>query len=292
MELKKILVTGATGYLGYHVVLELLKSEEHQVYAIGGRPEDKANPLPESSRLFFFSLDELFINQFDNIDTVINCAFARSNNSELLAQAFDFTEKLIKRLDEFKVKSVINLSSQGVYKRLPIGELSTEESPIEPIDLYSMAKYATEKLFSVSSIPYVTSIRLASLMMPQRFLSFFVKKAMEGEPFTVTAPNQYAALLDVNDAASGLVAVTKMPPDKRAKVYNLGIGTQYSLLEYAQCVKDVGETFGYKVEFIVSDNRVESNSGMDCARIRVDSGWKPTVFLYEMVSHLFMENEL
>ena len=275
--------------MGHHVVKELLSIAGVEVIAIGGRPEDKANPLPENERLSFYTLDRLFIDQFDNIDTVINCAFARSNDAALLAQAFDFTEKLIKRLEEFKVGSVINLSSQGVYRRLPKGELSTEVSPIEPIDLYSMAKYATEKLFSVSSIPYVTNIRLASLMMPQRFLSFFIKKAVEGEPFTVTAPNQYAALLDVKDAASGLAAVTMMPLDKRAKVYNLGIGTQYSLLDYARRVKEVGDLLGYNVVFEIADNKAESNSGMDCTKLMEDSGWKPTVLLNEMVSSSFQE---
>lgn len=288
--MRKILVTGASGYLGHHIVKELLQEADIEVIAIGGRPEDKANPLPENERLYFYSLDGLFYDQFDNINTVINCAFARSNDAALLAQAFDFTEKLIKRLEELKVGSVINISSQGVYKRLPKGELSTEDSPIEPVDLYSMAKYATEKLFSVSSIPYVTNVRLASLMMPQRFLYFFVEKAKAGVPFNVTAPNQFAAMLDVRDAASGLVAVTNMPPEKRATVYNLGIGTQYSLLEYAQCVKEIGETLGHKVEYIVSDNKAESNSGMDCARIREDSGWKPLFLLNEMVSNLFKLN--
>ena len=287
--MRRILVTGASGFLGHHVVKELLLDAEIEVIAIGGRPEDKANPLPENARLSYYSLDSLFSNQFDNIDTVINCAFARSNDAALLGKAFDFTEKLIKRLVEFKVKSVINLSSQGVYKRLPKGELSAEDSPIDPIDLYSMAKYATEKLFSVSSIPYVTNIRLASLMMPQRFLSFFVRKAVEGEPFTVTAPNQYAALLDVRDAASALVALTKMSPDRRANVYNLGIGTQYSLLDYARSVKVIGETFGYKVVFEIADNKTESNSGMDCSKLMEDSGWKPAVLLNEMVSDLFRD---
>lgn len=288
--MRRVLVTGASGFLGHHIVNELLQEADIEVIAIGGRPEDKANPLPGNVRLSFYSLDRLFSDQFDNIDTVINCAFARSNDAALLAQAFDFTEKLIKRLEEFKVGSVINLSSQGVYKRLPKGELSTEDSPIEPVDLYSMAKYATEKLFSVSSIPYVTNVRLASLMMPQRFLYFFVEKAKAGVPFNVTAPNQYAALLDVRDAASGLVAVANMPPDKRAAVYNLGIGNQYSLLEYAQCVKEIGEMLGHKVEYIVSDNKAESNSGMDCARIREDSGWKPLFLLNEMISNLFKLN--
>ena len=234
--MKTILVTGASGFLGHHVVKELLKTEKVNVIAIGGRPEDKVNPLPESPMLQYYPLDALFTQDFQDIETVINCAFARSNDSALLAAALDFTEKEIIRFGELQVKSVINVFSQGVYKRLAQGQLSSEDAPIEPIDLYSMAKYASEKLFKLSGIPYVTNVRLASLYMPQRFLHFFIQKAKHGEHFTVTAPNQYAALLDVSDAAAALAALAILPVERRSDTYNLGIGTQYSLLEYAQSV--------------------------------------------------------
>ena len=289
--MKTILVTGATGFLGQSVVNELLKNEEYDIIAIGGRPEDRVNPLPNNSRLKLFLLEDLFTESFLKVDTVINCAFARSNDAELLAQAFDFTERLITRLEHLKVKSVMNLSSQGVYKRLPVGELSTEDSPIIPIDLYSMAKYATEKLFAVSAIPYVTNVRLASLMMPQRFLYFFVKKAIAGEAFKVTAPNQYAALLDVRDAASGLAAIANLAPEKRAMTYNLGIGCQYSILEYAEAVKSVGEKLGYRVSFDVADNGTEVCAGMDCSKLMKDIGWKPLIMKDEMIEKLYKSME-
>ena len=252
--MRKILVTGASGFLGHFVVKELLKYPEFEIVAIGGRPEDKANPLPKSPMLSYYTLDRLFTEDFTDIETVINCAFARSNDAKLLAEAVAFTEKAIFRFEELGVQSVINISSQGVYERLPKGELSNEESPIEPIDLYSMVKYAVEGMFRVSSIPHTTNVRLASLMMPQRFLYFFVKKAKVGEPFTVTAPNQHAALLDVTDAAAGLAAIAKLSPRRRAETYNLGIGRQYSLSEYAESVKMIGERLGYQVSFDVADN--------------------------------------
>ena len=290
--MRTVLVTGATGFLGQSVVCELLKNEGFNVVAIGGRPEDKVNPLPEHSRLKLFHLDKLFTESIEDVETVINCAFARSNNAALLAQAFDFTEKLIKRLEALKVKSVINMSSQGVYKRLPVGELSTEDSPIEPVDLYSMAKYASEKLFAISSIPYITNVRLASLLMPQRFLYFFVQRALNNDPFMVSSPNQYAALLDVSDAASGLASLASVMPERRSKTYNLGIGTQYSLLEYAESVQRIGRELGYDVHFDVADNGNVVCSGMDCSRIMKDAGWKPLIMKDAMVIKSFKEIQI
>lgn len=285
--MRTILVTGATGFLGHHVVKELLKSNDVNVIAIGGRPEDKANELPHDKKLNFYHLDGFFKEDFQGIDVVINCAFARSHDPELLAQTFDFTERMINRFVELKVNTAINISSQGVYKRMPKGVLSTEESPIAPIDLYSMAKYASEKMFGLSAIPHVVNVRLASLVMPQRFLYFFVKKAKAGEEFTVTAPNQFAALLDVKDAASGLVAIANLVPEKRVSTYNLGIGCQYSLLEYAESVKSVGKKLGYQVFYDVADNGTDVCAGMDCSKLMNDTGWKPAVIKEQMIEELF-----
>ena len=289
--MRKILVTGATGFLGHFVVRELLKNPEFFVIAIGGRPEDKINPLQESPRLQIYALDQLFVEDITDIETVINCAFARSNDAQQLAAAIDFTRKAINRFKELGVRSVINISTQGVYERLPKGELSKEDSPILPVDLYSMVKYSVEEMFFVSNIPYITNVRLASLMMPQRFLYFFIKKAKLGEAFTVTAPNQYAALLDVEEAASGLVAIANLSYEQRADTYNLGIGRQYSLLEYAMSVKNIGCSLGYNVSFEVADNGTDVCAGMDSSRLMNDTGWQPTVLKDEMIMNLFCSHE-
>ena len=285
--MRTILVTGASGFLGHHVVRELLKHSEFEIVAIGGRPEDKTNPLPESPKMRAYTLDKLFTEDFANVDTVINCAFARNNDAQQLAAAVDFTEKAIERFVALRVKSVINISTQGVYERLPKGEFSNEDSPIVPIDLYSMVKYAVESMFNLSAIPFTTNVRLASLMMPQRFLYFFVQKAINNEPFTVTAPNQYAALLDVRDAATGLVSIANIQPEKRSVTYNLGIGCQYSLLEYAETVKKIGDKLGYNVSFDVADNGTEVCSGMDSSKLIHDTVWKPTILKDEMIEELF-----
>lgn len=285
--MRTVLVTGASGFLGHHVVIELLKHSEFQIVAIGGLPEDKANHLPESPKMRFYTLDKLFTEDFAGIDTVINCAFSRNNDAQHLAAAVDFTKRAIERFVDFRVKSVINISTQGVYERLPKGLLSNEDSPVVPIDLYSMVKYTVESMFAISSISFTTNVRLASLMMPQRFLYFFVQKVVNNEQFTVTAPNQFAALLDVRDAATGLVSIAKLLPEKRSSVYNLGIGTQYSLLDYAESVQRIGRSLGYEANFTVEKNESSVCAGMDCSKLMKETGWKPEFFKDEMIKELY-----
>lgn len=285
--MKTVLITGATGFLGYHLVGELLKNESNEIIAIGGRPGDKAVFHPANDRLRYCFLGELFTESFNCIDTVINCAFPRSNDLAVISDAFDFTGRVISRLEELGVKSLINISSQGVYKRLEVGSLSTEDSPIQPIDSYSLAKYAVEKLFCVSSLPYVTNIRLGSLNMPQRFLFFFVQKAIKEGSFTVSAPKKYAALLDVEDAASGITSLVSLDPQKRQNTYNIGIGTQYSILEYAESVKRIGESLGYNITYDVVDNESTECAGMDCIRIFEDTGWKARITKEMMITRMY-----
>ena len=78
-----------------------------------------------------------------------------------------------------------------------------------------------------------------------------------------------------------------LAPEKRADVYNLGIGRQYSLLEYAEAVKSIGNSLGYNVSFDVADNGTEVCAGMDCSKLMRDTGWKPMVLKDEMVINLF-----
>jgi len=285
--MKQVLITGASGFLGCHIVQELLKEEQIELIAIGGRPEDKANPLPSHPRLHYYPLDSLFIEEWKDIETVVNCAFARSNNIGLLSGALDFTSRLIIRLRSIGVCSVINISSQGVYKRLNAGELADENSKIEPMDVYSMAKYATERMFFASNLPFVTNVRMASINMPQRFLNHFVQKVKNNEPITITTPRQPAALIDVRDAAAAMAAIVNLNPSKRALIYNLGIGTQMTILDYALSVVEIGKRYGYQSSLIVEDNDASVGAGMDCQLINDDCGWKPRISHEDMIKELF-----
>lgn len=285
--MRTILVTGASGFLGHNLVKSLLRNGDFYVIAILGRPEDKANELPKDDNLKVLTLTEFFNLSIEGVDSVVNCAFARSNNPGLLAGALKFTSDLILKLRLDDVKSVINISTQGVYKRINSGSLATEVSEIEPMDGYALAKYASEQLFVTSKLPFVTNVRMASINMPQRFLNFFVQKVKNGEDISITTPKQPAALIDVRDAAEALTAIVEMQPENRSDIYNLGTGFQMTILDYAKKVIEIGSTKGYKSTLIIEDNDKCSGAGMDCSLIKKDCSWEPRITVEQMISEFF-----
>lgn len=288
--MKKILITGATGFLGSHLVVELLKEKENYIYAVSGRPEDRINVLPDDDHLEIIECEHFWNTELKDIDTVVNCAFARSNDFGRLSESLAYTSHLINFLRNSDMKSVINISSQGVYKRLTNGELANEHSPIEPIDVYSLAKYATEQMFLASGLPCITNIRMASINMKQRFLNYFVQKVKQSEDITITTPQKPAALIDVRDAASGLASIVSLKPEKRSNTYNLGIGTQMTISDYAEEVIRIGRERGYTPNLIIEDNGIISGSGMDCSKIMQECNWKIRVSSTDMIHELFDSN--
>lgn len=281
--MKTVLVTGASGLLGSNVVKHLLAKDFQVISSI--MPIEQSTYVPKPNEKIVLN-DDVFAGNLPHIDVVINCAFARSNNAEQLASAFDFTTLLIEGFRKADIEGVINISSQGVYKRLPVGQLSREDSPIEPIDTYSMSKYAAEKMFLLSGLK-VSNVRLASLNMKQRFLYHFVRSAKEEGIIHLDSPRVYASILDVEDAAAALTALASIPASTLKSVYNLSIGAQYSLKEYAETVKSVGEKLGYKIDIITNDNGNESTSGTDISRLVTDTGWKPEINNVMMIKELF-----
>src|SRR5687768_5700852 len=112
----KLLVTGATGFLGRYVVAEAL-SRGHSVRAIV-RPTGDANKLDgdvECVRVDLRSPRGL-VEACRGIDAVIHCAAAKSGDFYAqFAGTVLATENLLKSMKETGVKHIVAISSLSVY---------------------------------------------------------------------------------------------------------------------------------------------------------------------------------
>lgn len=286
--MKTVLVTGATGFLGHHLVAELLKRGDTRVVAILGRPEDKANALPDSPNISVFPSSALFATNFGHIDTLIHTAFSRGENLPGLTRSIELTEQIIGKVNGEDIDSIINISSQGVYKGLKPGEKVDETGVVEPNTAYGLAKWAVENMLKVGCKKHYTNIRMASLSANARFLDFFVNSVISGKDITVTAPRQYASIMDVNDAVAGILAIENLSATDRALIYNLGPGVQHSILEYAETANYIGQKQGFDpIKINIEDNGREFAICMDCSKLMNESHWRPLYLKKYMITHLF-----
>ncbi len=286
--MKTVLITGASGFLGHHLVKSLLEQDDTRIIAILGRPEDKANTLPESERMTVFPSSSLFMTDYGHVDTLIHTAFSRGDNLAGLTRSIEFSEQIIELANTQDIDSVINISTQGVYKGQKPGEDVEEDGCVEPNTSYGLAKWAVENMLKLGCVKHFTNIRMASLSANARFLDFFVNSVIAGKDIKVTAPNQYASIMDVGDAVDGILKIEHLPTLERDMVYNLGPGEQYPILDYAMTVNEIGFQFGYNpVQVVVEDNGKEFAICMNCNRLISATSWFPRIDKELMIKNLF-----
>lgn len=290
--MKTVLITGASGFLGHHLVEGFIEQGDTQIIAVLGRPEDNANFLPQSDKISVYPCSELFTTDFGHVDTLIHTAFSRGENLPGLTRSIEFTEQIIEIVNRQNIDSVINISTQGVYRVLRHGEKVDENGFVEPNTSYGLAKWAVENMLKLGCRKNYTNIRMASLSTNARFLDFFVNNVIAGNDIKVTAPNQYASIMDVTDAVDGILKIEHLPTLERDMVYNLGPGKQYSILDYAMTVNEIGCQFGYPpVRIMVEDNGKEFAICMNCNRLISATSWFPRIDKELMIKNLFRSKQ-
>lgn len=288
--MKTVLITGASGFLGSRLVKRLIERGDTEIIAVLGRHKDNANVLPESSKLTLCPCSALFSTDFGHIDSVIHSAFSRGENVSDLTQSLTFTECVIELVNSQDIDSIINISTQGLYRSLRPGEKVDEDGFVEPNTAYGLSKWAVENMFKLGCKKKYTNIRMASLSANARFLECFVDSVIDNKVITVVSPQQYASIMDVSDAVAGILSIEQLSLELRKEVYNLGPGVQYSILDYAQAANAIGRTYG------LPETSIEvNNSGnkyaicMDYSRIKTQTNWSPKVTMNRMLKNMFDE---
>lgn len=294
--MKHIIITGASGLVATELASALLNQTDVRLYLLSTHIDNIVERYKNyKDRVYCFTLPaftEFAIASNIKYNFCIHTAFSRASNGKSIVDSINYQQELISLLKRLNVGVFVNISSQSVYGKSS-EPLWTEKTPLDPDYLYAMGKYfsevLTQQMLEKSSIKW-TNIRLCSVCENARFIRIFVKNAIDGNPITLSAPDQQCSFIGIQDVVKGLIAFIMQAENTILDpVYNLGANLVHTIGEIAQIVKEIAEKkYGMKEVTIVeqaSDNHIRI--GMDATHYMKTFGWTPLLKMEDMIIDMF-----
>lgn len=287
--MKRVLITGANGNLGGAMVKEIIEATDYEILAVANSHEKISEMIArekivDRSRIQSLSQDEFF-GQCWHCDIAVHMAFARANRSnEEIAGSLDYMKRFLAHL--CPESKLVYISSQSVYGNT--SEIRKESLPPAPASVYSMAKYAGEKLLEVKGKGTYTTLRLDYVIQSQKLVPVLCKSAKEKGIINLQGGKQTFSYIDRVDVAKAIVALLQTESQWKP-IYNVGPNRmRYTLVEMANVVKEVAEKHGKKdVQINLVETETELWSGMDSSLFMTDTGWEPSMDIYHMVEAIY-----
>jgi nucleoside-diphosphate-sugar epimerase len=217
----KVVVTGASGFIGSQVV-RLLARAETEVYAVVRAGRDHAQ-LARNVRIVEVGADLSTVDALTSIasigaDTCIHCAWLTTPGeylgSPLNTALQSATIALAERLAAGGCRRFVGVGTCFEYD---IGdEILSEETPLAPAHPYSTAKAATYR--ALLALGRATSMQVAWARLfyvygpgehPRRLIASVVRDLLRGHEARCTEGAQVRDFLHVEDVAAALCAIAR-----------------------------------------------------------------------------------
>jgi nucleoside-diphosphate-sugar epimerase len=173
-----VLVCGADGFIGRHVVQRLRASGHHVVGSVFGRPAGAAEVHAD---LLAADLHALLPRDCDALVNAVGDVRSHSSSQRIFAANLGVTARLAAWAGQVGVRHFVQLSSVAVYGPLLLGEDRTEDTP---------------RLGAVIGLPYMRSKARAERLLEQSGLPYSLLRApvVVGEGDTVLSHTMVEAL--------------------------------------------------------------------------------------------------
>lgn len=252
--MKKILVTGAAGFIGSHVVDELIKMG-HNVIAfddLSGGFVDNVNEKAEFIEGSFLDLD--LINKVFSENNVTHIyhlgAYAAEGLSHFIRN-FNYSNNLIGSINlinaaiNFKVKNFIFTSSIAVYgkNQLPY----SEETIPNPEDPYGISKYAVEldlknahEMFGLNYVIFrphnVYGARQNIGDKYRNVIGIFMNSILKGDELSIFGDGNQTRAFSYIDGVALPIAHSGFLEKAQNQVFNIGADKTYTINELVHVV--------------------------------------------------------
>jgi len=300
----RILVTGAAGFIGSHLVEKLLEVG-HQVVGIDNLSVGSLKNLENSSKhpsFKFFSFDIRSKQDLSglegNFETVLHLAALADivpsieNPENYFETNVSGTLNIMQFSRERQVKKVIYIASSSCYG-IPDKFPTEEMAQIRPMYPYALTKYLGECIAlhwaQVYKIP-TTTLRFFNIYGPRARTSgtygavfgVFLAQKLAGLPFTIVGDGtQTRDFTFVTDAVNAIMTAML---SSVSGTYNVGSGNTYSINELVDLLE------GTKVNIPKRPGEPDCTYA-DIRKIKNELGWSPKVSLKEGVSIMLRDIE-
>ena len=296
----KILVLGGNGFIGSHVVDELLDAG-HEVRVFGRRYEMWRKPLPSVNYfLGDFSNVPLLAEALQGVDVVIHLISTTVPSTSNLDPISDIqgnlesSVRLFQVMVSVNVKRIIYLSSGGTVYGIPSTATVQEDHPLNPICSYGVVKVAVEKYLGMYEQLYGFKpliIRASNPFGPrqghdgvQGVASTFMQKMLSNGKVTIwgdgSAKRDYLYVSD-------LARICRMAAESELTgIFNAGSGTGLTLIELAHMIEKAS---GMKlnIEYKAGRSFDVREIVLNTEKAKALLNWAPEIAIQDGLSLLF-----
>ena len=251
----KVLIMGATGFIGRNLLIKLYKSPEYEITGFSRHANTLRNMYPKAKfieGIYDANFDfDCMVKGQDCVFHLISTTYPATSNeniqkeiSDNIVAAVNFLESCIRN----KVKKVIFISSGGTVYGKTFKVPIKENTVTNPINSYGIQKLTIEKLLYLYNYIHKLDYRVIRLANPygpyQRVhsglgvISIFINKAINNDPIQVFGDgNVIRDYIYIDDVIEGIVNITKYSGSER--IFNLGSGKGTSINEVIDEIEHV-----------------------------------------------------
>ena len=267
----KILVTGSSGFIGFHTCLLLLKNKHYVVgidnlndYYDLNLKKSRLRILKKFNNFKFLKKDienKNIVKKFkaNEIDIIINLA-AQAGVRHSLKDPYSYINSnvlghvnMLELAKKVRAKKFIYASSSSVYgsnKTLPF---STKQRVDNPVSIYAASKKSGElisesyaHLFGIQCIGLRFFTVYGPWGRPDMATFIFTKKIFEGKEIEVFNNGKMKRdFTFINDIIDGIMGAVKLNKKFEHRIYNLGNNNPEDLSNFINLIE---ETIGIKAK--------------------------------------------
>ena len=256
--IKKIIITGGAGYIGCHVVEELLKSD-YQVVVIDKFSFDNYSlkSFQQNKNLIIVNEDIRNIDNFkdhlENAEAIIHLAAlvgeaaCKISEKDTISINYNATINLCAAAIKSKIKKFIFMSTASSYGVQDTKEIANEKTKLNPVSLYAKTKIDCENklLQEYSENIEITIFRPSTVyghskrMRFDLILNHLILDAYSKKEIKVFGPDMVRPLMWVGEPARVYKKVIDSNDSKfKSQVFNMGYDNEnYKKIDIANIVQ-------------------------------------------------------